>query len=164
MREGRQRSSGSIYSYEPYVFGLMLLASVVAVPAGWFLRKKSGRVGGFGWVMLIGGPIMLVAVVPGFWSDFIKVDEQGFELKTGFWFAPTHYKVEFDKLSSIALTAETRTGRRGRKETSYFLQCAERAAAGDKVPVGDMMKVALDEILTRAHDKGVVLMDQTNGQ
>jgi len=155
-----QHDSQTVYTFEPYIFLGALLASLAALPIGWFLRQKSVRVG---WGMLILAPLFLVFVVPGLWSDFVKVDDQGFELKTGFWFAPTYHKVEFKNLASIALTDKIRSGRRG-KQTSYDLQCQSPMGTGPTVPVGDLMKRALDDILAHAQAHGIAVMDQTDGQ
>ena len=158
-----ESESEKLYAFEPYVFLIGLVGSLVAIPAGWFLRKKSGRLGGFGWTMLVVGPLLLVLIVPGLLTDFVKVDDNGFDLKTGFWFSPTRHTIDFNKVTSITLTDEVSFGRRGKK-VSYFLLCNQPAGPSVKVPVGDMMKYALDDILLRASVHGVTVQNQADDQ
>lgn len=155
--------SGTVYTFERYVFELVLLAAFAAALIGWVLQRRGGRIGAYGWSTLAFGFVLLVVLAPALWSDYIRVDAQGFELKTGLWFSPTHHMIDFNKLTSIALTDEIRSGRNG-KRTNYFLVCEQHAGPSEKVPVGDMMKKALDDILQRANEHGVIVMDQQDGR
>src|SRR5436309_1321513 len=69
-------------------------AAIAATVGGVFLRSVSR----YGWILLIGGPLFLIVVVPGLFMERVIVDDKHFDLQTGFWFAPTRHVVQFKDL------------------------------------------------------------------
>jgi hypothetical protein len=132
--------------------GLAVVAfGVVAIPIGFYARGGRG-----GWILLLGGLLSLVLVAPGLFIDHVEVSDDGFKLRTGFWLMPTVHDVKFSEVQSITLTSETTRGRRGRKSTTFYLQCGTTHGM-EKVPVGTLMKEAVREIIDRATTKGITL-------
>ncbi len=130
------------------VLGVGLL-SAVALPAGWFLRRFSQRLG---FVLMGVGFIVLVLVAPSMWTDRVQVDNDHFECNVGALGGSPH-SIQFNDLKSIRWV-EIETEGRGRHMT-YFLDCVRSSGSTERVPVGDLMKEALEEILTRVHDRGI---------
>lgn len=144
------------YAFSWWVPALLFLGGIAMVPVGWITRQTR-----FGWAFLIGGPAVLLVLAPGTLTDRVTVDAEQFTLHTGFWFAPTHFEVRFDDVERIEITSETRRGRRGRKKTSYFLDCYRKSGGMDHVPIGTLMEEAAGAVLAVAQERGIPLNDLT---
>lgn len=147
------------YSFEWWVPVATFAVGLVLLPAGWVLRKTR-----FGWIMLVGGPLLLFVFGPGTVTDQVTVDAKHFTLHTGFWFSPTQFDVAFDDIQRIDITSETRRGRRGRKTTSYFLDCHKKDGAMEHVPIGTLMEEAVDAILAVADERQIPIADLTGNE
>jgi hypothetical protein len=147
------RGDTSVFSYEGWVSGLVIVGGLVATPLGFAIRKKIPRLG---WVLLIGGPILIVAVAPGMFLDKTVVDRDHFEASYGMWFAPSQVDVKFDELASMHLSAETKGfGRRRRTERNMDL--TYKSGKTRRVPLGDMLRYVAPRIAQRAEEKGVAV-------
>jgi hypothetical protein len=138
---------------------VVLLGGLIAAPVGWLWRSKNN----YGWVLLIGGPLAAAVFAPGLMADRVTVDDEHFTLRTGFWFAPTRHDIRFADVSRIDITSETRSGRRGRRTTSYYLVCHKTTGDSEKVPVGNLMEYAVGDILATADERGIPVQDMTGG-
>lgn len=148
-------SEGSVkYTFSWWVPVVTFVGGLVLLPAGWALRKTR-----FGWMMLVAGPLLLVVFGPGTVTDHVTVNDDQFTLHTGFWFSPTHFDVRFDDIQRIELTSETRRGRRGRKTTSYFIDCHNKSGGMDHVPIGTLMEEAVVAVLDKAHARSIPIAD-----
>ena len=145
------------YDYAWWVPATLLLVSVVAFPAGLFLRRHSGRMG-IGLMIL--SPILAVLIFPATILDKVKVDSQHFETHYGFWFSPSKHNVRFDDLSEMRLvTYETRTRRGGRRQKQKLVCVHKSPAPQDTVELGTLVKEAAPEILRRAAERGVAITE-----
>lgn len=144
------------YTFSWWVPVATFAVGVVLLPAGWLLRKTR-----YGWLMLVGGPLLLIVFGPGALQDQVTVDANHFTLHTGFWFSPTRFDVAFSDIERIERTSETRRGRRGRKTTSYFLDCHRKSGEMDHVPIGTLMEEAVPAILAVAGERQIPVADLT---
>jgi hypothetical protein len=144
-----------VYHFAGWVRALVPLAALAAVPVGWLVRRRSVWLS---FVLLILAPVLLVMVAPATFVDKVVVDGQHFECRYGFWWAPSQHNVRFADLREIRL-AETVSINRGGKQYHYTLHCFQKAGGEEKVPVGDLMKQALDDILSQARAAGVPLSE-----
>ena len=138
---------------------LALMGGVAAAPAGWFLRKKSNRIG---WGLLIFSPILVVGIAPSLFLDRAVVDDTHFSLRTGIWGLTAVHDVKFADLSGIRLISEETTGRRGRKRTNYYLLCERKDGTSAKVPLANQVaETAAPYLIERAKALNVPIVDET---
>jgi hypothetical protein len=150
----------TIFKFETWGPMLVMVVSIGLIIAAVWIFKRVKWAAALLMVLGLAGAVILG---PGLFGDFVKVDAEHFELKTGFWFSPTHHEVRFDGLASIDLIAETRRSGRG-KSTTFYLLCKPRSGAAQKVPIGDLMTPARDLILANAQARGVPINDLRGGQ
>jgi hypothetical protein len=147
------RGDTSVFSFEGWVMGLVIVGGLVAAPLGLAIRKKIPRLG---WALIIGGPILLVLIGPGVVLDKATVDRDHFEARYGMWFAPSQVNVKFDDLTSMHLSAVTKGfGRRRRTERSMDL--TYKSGQTRRVPLGDMLRYVAPRIAERAQEQGVAV-------
>src|SRR3954468_11967733 len=70
----------SVYSFASWVITLVFFGGMAAIPVGWMARKASVRLLIAG---IIGGPVLLIILLPGVLLDKCKVDAQHFEGRYG---------------------------------------------------------------------------------
>lgn len=156
----RTEGSATIVTFEWWLPALIIVAGLVAIPVGLFVRKKSF----YGWILLIGGPIAAVVFGPGFALDKVTVTPEAFHLRTGFWFSPTVREVKFADLSSVVITKTETRGRRGRKNVSYDLKCTKKSGGQEVIPLGTLMEEGGAEAFAKAAiASGVPIVDGTGG-
>jgi len=153
------RNDGSTtYSYALWAPTVVIFGLIGAFILGLVLRRHSLK---WGWGLIILSPLALIVLAPGMFMSNVVVNNLGFRLKTGFWFSPTEHSVRFADLKSIEHAEEVSTGRRGRKNHSYYLLCNDKAGSTEKMPTGDLMREgAAIEIVSCAKDQGVLFVDR----
>jgi len=149
--ERNVEGNSAVYTFPTWLSYAVGAASLVLVPVGLLVLKWRKALG---IILMIGGPLLAVFVAPSFGYDKVVVDPDHFELRTGFWFSPTQHNVRFDDVTSMTIREEVRYNR-GRKNYSYYLDCAKKQGGVEAVPVGDVMKKAIDEITQRSEEKGI---------
>lgn len=151
-----QTSNGvTTFTFAGWVKTLSLLGSLGGLVGGIAIKNAVPRLG---WGLLIICPLALVFMVPGLFTDFVTVDSEQFELKTGFWFAPTHHQIKFDDLAGATITSKSHYSRRG-KSVSYDLHCNLRNGQQETVPIGDLMKGAIGRILDEFDARNIPWQD-----
>ena len=138
----------SVYQFAWWLGPLVIAGGILAFPCGWLLRKWSKKLGT---ILMILAPLMLIVAAPAIYSDYAIVDDDHFEARYGFWFAPTVHNLRFDDLQEIRYVAVP--GSRGR--TNYELHCISRTGQQTVVHAGDLIKNTVPEILERARKHGV---------
>lgn len=131
---------------------LVMLLSLIAGPAGFFLREVSTRLA-FG--LMIACPLGFLLGI-SLMTDRCEVDPSGFKGRMGFFGSKT-FEGKFDDISSIVLVTE-----RGRRSSSVKLIYHTRAGKQHNISLGNAMaeKAAL-LILSYAQDKGIPITDNT---
>ncbi|MGC8642741.1 MAG: hypothetical protein ACP5XB_23020 [Isosphaeraceae bacterium] len=142
------RGDQAVYRFAWWLGPAVIAGGILAEPVGWYLRKVNRK---WGFVLMVMGPVLLVAVAPAMYSDRVAVDKEHFEAKYGLWFRPTEKSVRFDDLREIRLVGVK--GNRGR--INYELRCFTKTGETRIVPAGDLLKNTVPEILERAKAKGV---------
>jgi hypothetical protein len=147
------------FTYDLWVPLSVLMGGLVAVPAGWFLRKTSAR---FGWGLLVIGPVVAIFFAPSLFRDRAVVDDATFSLRTGIWGLTAVHEVKFEDLKQVRLISEEVRGRRGSKRTNYYLLCERRDGTSAKVPANNKMaKAAAPHFLRRVSERGIPILDET---
>jgi hypothetical protein len=129
------------------VFAASVVALVVAIGTGAARKWKPtiflaiGSLAGF----LLFGPSMA--------TDRIRLSDHTLELETGIWFAPTKHNIDFDQVKTMTLVTRG-SGRRRSQDLVFQL----KRGGGVTVPLGDLMKTALDEIAKRVQERGVEIL------
>jgi hypothetical protein len=112
-------------------------------------------------VLLIGGPIAEIGAAPSMFPDRVEVDKSGFSRRSGFWGMMSNQKVAFADLNQIRRISEESRGRRGRRQTNYYLMCDTKAGPSIKVPLGnDVVEAAAPTMLQNASAVGANIVDQ----
>ena len=100
----------------------------------WLLR--TGRKRRLGWGLLVLGVVAEGLLGPGLINDRIIVSPTSFELRVGFWFAPTVRRFEYKDVEFI--TDVYRHDRKGRRKTYWSVQFKNGGAL--EVPQGDLWR------------------------
>ncbi|HVP10395.1 MAG TPA: hypothetical protein VMV94_04310 [Phycisphaerae bacterium] len=147
-----------VIDYELWVPLVLLLGCLVAIPAGWFLRDTSQRIG---WGLMILGVLFLITGVPSIWRDRVTIDAQKFTVRTGFWGVTSVHAVDFDDVQLMRLIVEEKTDSRGRSRTNEYLACQKKSGGIAKVPMSnEMCQTALPYILKAAEQRGISVSDE----
>ncbi|MEM9347808.1 MAG: hypothetical protein AAGB26_14450 [Planctomycetota bacterium] len=147
----REVESGLVvYRFADWLILSIIVACVIAVPAGWLLRKLYWKIFPFVLLML---PVALGLLLPSLIQDRIAFDDEHFESVSGLWFDPNRIDLRFDDLRSIEYALDPGDD----KGTRYDLNCYTRDGQVVVVNVGDLMKTAIDELLDRARRSGVTV-------
>lgn len=154
-----QSGSGSTFKFQWWIPTLITLVALLLIVGGVFftVRKKQGA-----WVAILVG-IFGMIFGPNMFFDRAVVDDDHFELSTGFFFSPTYFNIKWDTVASVHGSMEERTGRRGRKSTSYYLNFNLKSGGTEKVPSGDLMKNGpIKKLVDMATAKGIPVSGPTN--
>ncbi len=148
-----------IYTYELWVPLVVLIAGLVATPAGWFLRQSSSR---FAWALLISGPIAALGFAPSLFLDRAAVTPEAFTVRTGIWGMTAVHEVKFSDLRQVRYISEETVGRRGRKNTNYYFMCERKDGTSAKIPVGNnVVEAAAPAFIAKVLELNIALADQT---
>ena len=155
------RGDVTVYSALPFpsvLFGVLgiivcVLAVVYWMQNVWFYRACSV-------VLFIISAWMLVNVPTGI-NHRVTVTPEYFFHRIGSWYSPVEARVEFKSLAYLSIDEAKRT--RNKRKT-YELRCITNLGEKIIIPVHDLMKKALPEILKRAAARGVVFGEGPNGR
>ena len=148
------RGNESIYRFAWWLGPMIIAGGLVGVPIGLLLRKWSKRLG---FVLMGLAPVLLFIVAPAIYSDYVRIDDEHFEARYGFWFAPSVHNLRFGELREVRYVAVR--GPRGR--TNYELRCLNKTGQLSVVSAGDLVRNTVPEILQRAKLRGVQVVDET---
>lgn len=147
-----------VWTYEMWVSIAVILGGL-AVAGGAFLFRKAG---GGAWVVLIVALLAVFVMGPMAFVDRLEIDQQHLSARWGFWFAPTLHDIRFDNVSRIDYTKETRRGRRGRTNTSYYLVFTTKDGNQQKLgATNSLMEAAADDLILALTAKGLSVNDMT---
>jgi hypothetical protein len=127
--------------------------------AGWYLRAVSERLG---WALMIGGVVLVLGVTPTVFFEKTTVREDGFFVRSGLW-GTSSFDVKYAETAHIDLTMEVTRGRRGSRNTHYYLVCQQKSGEAKKIPMGGACKEAAPLILVGASAHGIMINDNMGG-
>jgi hypothetical protein len=142
------RGNESLYRFVWWLGPVVIAGGILGVPIGWLLRKWTPK---WGFVLMFIAPVLLVIVAPAMYSDRVLIDDEHFEVRYGFWFAPSVFDLRFEDLSEIRYVVVHDA--RGR--ASYELHCLTNTGEVVVVHAGDLVRNTVPEILARAKARGV---------
>jgi hypothetical protein len=150
-----QSGNTTVFTFASWVICLPAVPGVALLAIGAFLffGTKSYRWGGLGLIVL--GIALMVFLMPMLAMSRVEVDDEHFVSTRGLPFAMSRDEEKFDDLADIQVeeTIETRNGVESRR--TYALICTRKSGQANTVPIGDLMRGASSDILTRAKRKGV---------
>ena len=156
----RVTGDSTVYTFAWWVPALVLLGSILAMGVGILLSNHIARLG---WGLMIGGLTLLVLLVPGLFLDYVLIDGEHLELRTGLWFMPTYREVRFADLRQVDIVAKSRMSRSG-VSTNYSLECQVRLGHVEQIPIGDLMRGGpADHFLEVVRGRGIPVVDRTGG-
>jgi hypothetical protein len=138
-----QEGDATAFHYPYWTPGLVLLGGIAAFLTGLLLRKMIPRWGWvlrLGWMLMIVGPVACAVLAPSLLMQKVAVNNEGFSIRRGIWFAPTVQTVRYGDLRGIEMVAETHRDRYGRLFTTYNLICHRKTGGSEIVPGGTLVK------------------------
>ena len=138
---------GIEFAVKSWVPLLVVLGGAAATAVGVVLFALKKRLVGV--IVAVVGLLAAGALAPGLYMDRVLVNDQGFQSSHGFWWDRVEHKVRYADLSHVQLVVEERTGRRGRKQYSYYFDCSFKSPPQERIPLGDLMREALPDILAQ---------------
>ncbi|HWE40500.1 MAG TPA: hypothetical protein VG406_28390 [Isosphaeraceae bacterium] len=155
------RGDTSVFAFNWWMAGLAFAGGLLAVPIGLVIRHKAQWPG---WVLaFILGPCLIFGIAPAMVLDRATVDQDHFEVRYGFWFAPHRVNVKFEDLRRMRLSTQAKgLGRRRRIQRSMDLTF--KSGQTQRVSVGDLLQRAAPRIVERAEAKGVIVMGSLNAR
>jgi hypothetical protein len=146
------RGNASVYQFAWWLGPMVIAIGLLGIPMGWLLRKWSRK---WGFVLMGMAPLLLLIVAPAMYSDRVLIDDEHFEARYGFWFNPSVQHLRFDGLREIRYVEVPDN----QGKTNYELQCVSKTGQVSVVPAGDLVNNAVPEILARAKESGVRVVD-----
>jgi hypothetical protein len=163
IAEIRSTRAGDIttYSAPPFgsvIFGLIGIVTAVLGVAYWMQRGLFYRAVS---IVLAAISVYVFFNTPTGLNHRLVVTPDYFFQRIGSWYAPVETKVDFNSLMYLTV-AETKQDR-GRK--TYELR-GNKKGTGEpiRIPINDMMKKAVPEILKRAAQHEVLIGDGADGR
>jgi MFS family permease len=133
-------------------FGLSLGLLV----GGFFLARGTGRLSGYGWVMLIIAAMLLVGVAPGMLIGEVTVTKDKLMANDCFvWFWQSPKTVEFADVSAINTEIRLRRGRRGRQEKTEYVVFVKKSGGTIPVELTRLVVKAAPAILSVAEARDI---------
>lgn len=139
-----------------WVQAVGIVVTLMIVGVGIALIRHSRLLGAILLIVLLPLPAL---IVPGLLLDRVRVDDDRFTLRTGFWFSPTKHDIRYEDLKMMRAYTVTKRARRG-TSTSYYLDCQQKDGSVVRVPLGDLMRSCRSRIQEKAVMKGVVVVDE----
>jgi hypothetical protein len=136
--------------------GVALAGSALTV-LGWFLRK---HLGGYGWTLMVCGPMVVFLAAPTMLFDRTRVDDRGFSMTAGFYGLGEPNELRFDKLKSVQITEVTHVNRWG---TSVNDCLVFETKLGNTYPIelnNDLKRAAGELILAKVTEQGIAVLDK----
>jgi len=153
-----QQGDLMVWKYETWV-GFAAILGGIAVAAGAIALRKSGN---WSWVIMLLAIGFTIGFAPFGFVDHVSLDQEHIATRWGFWFAPTLHDIRFDDVSRVDYTKETRRGRRGRKETSYYLVFTTKNGTQDKLTAtNSLMEAAAEDLMLALAAKNLSVNDLT---
>jgi hypothetical protein len=142
-----------LYAYDWWLGPLIVLLGLACVPAGWQLRREGKAA--FAYALMVAGPLAALALAPGAFLNKVEIDQEHFEVRHGFWWAPTVHSVRFQDLTDIRLMEYQHQGTRG-KHYTHQLEFTFRSGERGKISMdGDLRQEAGADILAMAGKHGL---------
>jgi hypothetical protein len=143
-----------IFSPEPWVIVVTALAAATASMTGWFVRRKRKWIG---YLLLVGGILVLGTAVPGLAISKTVIDADHFEWWRGF----KHTSVRFDDLSEVVHSIKRVPIGRTTQDVHYFdFIKKDGEVVHVQAELSDrFFSDATPEILGRARVKGVTITE-----
>lgn len=143
----------STYRFAWWLGPAVIVAGLLGIPLGWVLRKWNVKLG---FALMVLGPVLLVVVAPAMYNDRVVVDNEHFEARYGFWFAPTVHNLRFRDLREIRYVAVPADNGR----TNNELHCLTAAGELRVVHAGNLVVKCVPEIMERARAAGIPVVNQ----
>src|SRR5262245_61012085 len=129
--ERTENGDQSVYTYPIWLLALVAGGGLLALPAGWFLRRLKYDIAGLkkklSVILMILGPVIAIVIVPAMSTDRVVVDSKHFE-----WHL---HNVEFRHVNEMKYEAVEKPGR-GMNRTYYYLHCKLKYGTTDTIEAG----------------------------
>jgi hypothetical protein len=140
-----------VYTYANWV-RVVVTVGLLAVCVFGVIRVRQGNRLGY---MAIGFPMVaLILIGPTSLQDRVTIGPDRLYLNTGFWFSPNIHEVRLPDVARAAIEVEHRQRRSGQQK-SFYINFELKSGQKDRFPVGDVMHVAMPEILDHLKQKNI---------
>ena len=154
----RVEGNATIYTVDLNSILLNIAAVIAAFVYAIFQFTKKKILNG---ILGITGGVFGCVILFGMVGDKLTVTPDEFELVRRGIGSENSAHLRYDDLNQATITLEITSGRRGRKNKNYYLNCGLKSGETKVVPIGTLMKAGLDEILGHMQAHHVPVHDQT---
>ncbi len=146
-------------SFQLWVPLSMILGGLVLIPVGILLAVQKKYLWGI--LLIIAGPIAAGCVAPGMFLDKVVVSPNEFTSSHGFWWSQTTHRIQYNDLREVRVIVEETRNRRGTSK-SYSFDCVFKDGRTERVPLGDLMRQAVPEMVAQFNQHGVIVHGAVN--
>ena len=144
-------------SYQSWVGVVAVAVGLLASIGGWFAKNTGFR----GWIFFIFALLGLLLFSPFGFFDHVTVTDQQISTQWGFWIAPTKHEFRFDDIESVALTEETKSSRRGKTTSYYFVFRLNNGNKEKLIASNSLMERATQFIIEQLKSRRIQIVDRT---
>jgi hypothetical protein len=148
------QGGATVFRYEGWLGPLAIFFGVVAVVVGYFLCEYDKRLG---FALLVIPPFLLLLFVPNCFLDQVKVDDDHFEMRSGWWWEPTRTNLRFADLERMDYFEEEQRGHRPGFHYIVYLECVDKDGEHFRIDLDELGFEAVGAIMTRAGAQGVTV-------
>jgi hypothetical protein len=151
-----------VYTLEWWVSALVVLGILAAIAVWPVVRERRWK------AVLAMIAVMLFCVAPASMMDYVRVDSAGFQVHSGFWFAPTVHQVSFNEVEQVTLrTKARRGGRRYRRSFRRSLRprcimvVEKKDGSSEEIVISStLVKAAAERIGQKLAENRIVVINQ----
>ena len=142
------------YDYTWSAAFISLMVAAALIPFGWLIRHDWERVG---WTMMAFGAAGLF-FTPDLFLSHVDVSDDGFVYRCGSIFVDSG-DVKFNNCQQITLTTKVSRGKRGRRNTTHYMNCQLKTGTPVEIQLSTLMREALSDLDASAGRRGVPVID-----
>jgi hypothetical protein len=144
----------AVFRYESWVGPLTAFFGLVAIGVGWILSEYDKRLG---YTLLVIPPVLMLLFVPSFFLDNVKVDDEHFEMRSGWWWDPARTNLHFADVKKMDYFEEEQRGHHPGFHYDIYLECEMHSGQHVRIDLDAIGFEALGTILEKAEAQGVVV-------
>jgi hypothetical protein len=132
----------------------VLAGCIVAIPLGLVISRWSSRIG-LG--LVVAGPLAAIFFVPSLFFEQLKVNDEGFEVRSGIWGLTASQSVRFDGTRQLRIIQKRSSGPRPRDIDVLIF---DQAGGEARLSLNNDVKIEAGPIiLERATSRGIRIVD-----
>lgn len=154
-----ETDSSTVYTYQWWVSPVTIAAGLAISAVAWHTRKSGAR----SVIFLVVAVVGTVGFAPFAWFDRVEIGNGRLTTRWGFWIFPSRYEITLSDVNRVDYVRKDSRGRRGGRQTSYYLQFHLRQGTMEELSTGNaLMDAAAEEVVASLQAAGVPFTDRTH--